>query len=107
MDDILHIDFERSGGFTGIPDRVILDGSLLSPGELEEVHRLIAHADLFSLPARDISEKSMPDQFIYRITIKTTEYSHTLIIYEQEVTTHLRPLIRFLSEKTRRGRKKS
>jgi hypothetical protein len=107
MDNILHIDFERSGGFSGIPDRIILEGSLLSPGELEEVRQLIEQADFFSLQARDGSEKSIPDQFLYRITVKTMEFSHTLIIYEQEVTTHLRPLIRFLSGKTRRGRKKS
>jgi len=106
MDDILHIDFERSGGFTGIPVRVILDGSLLSPGELEEVRQLIEHSDFFSIQATHISDRSMPDQFLYKITIETTEYSHTLLIYEQEITAHLRPLIMFLSGKTRRGRKK-
>lgn len=106
LNKIIHIDFERTGGFTGIPDRVILDDSLLSPDELEEVRQLIERSDFFSLQATDSSEKSMPDQFLYQITVKTTEFSHTLIIYEQEVTTHLRPLIRFLSEKTRRGRKK-
>jgi hypothetical protein len=106
MDEILHIDFERSGGFTGIPVRAILDGTLLSPGELEEVRRLIERSDFFSLPANEMSETSVQDQFLYRITVETVEYSHTLLIHEQEVTAQLRPLIRFLSERTRRGGKK-
>lgn len=106
MDDKIHIDFERSGGFTGIPVRVILDGSLLSSGEQEEIRQLIEHSNFFSIQAMHISDRPMPDQFKYRITVETAEYSHTLLIYEQEITAHLRPLIRFLSEKMRRGRKK-
>jgi hypothetical protein len=95
------IDFERSGGFTGIPVRVILSNQLLSQDELDEIQRLIESSDFLRLKSEGRSARSLPDQFMYRITVETSNYRHSIAVYEQEVTTGLRPLILFLSEKAR------
>lgn len=99
------IDFERSGGFTGIPVRVILSDKLLDPDELEEIQSLIESSDFLMLKSDTGPDKSFPDQFLYRISIETPSFSHTIMVYEQEVTSDLRPLIVFLSGKARSNKK--
>jgi len=104
--DILVIEFERSGGFTGIPVRVILDEKLLTADERSEITQLIESSGFMSLKSDKEQEHALHDQFQYRITVETTKYSHTILLSEHEITDPIRPLIRFLSARTRRGRGK-
>jgi hypothetical protein len=104
-DDYILIDFERSGGFTGIPVKVILSDQLLSKDELMEIHRLIDSSDFVRLKEEDVTDNPKPDQFLYKITVETPFYRHSLVIYEQQITPDLRPLIRFLSGKAIRYKK--
>ena len=82
--------------------RVILSDKLLDPDELEEIRLLIESSDFLRLKSESGSDKSFPDQFLYRISVETSGYRHSIMVYEQEVTAGLRPLILFLSEKARR-----
>jgi hypothetical protein len=101
MDTAFYIDFERTGGFTSIPVRVILSDKVLNAEELAEILSMIESVDFRSLKSGGRSGKSLPDQFLYRILVETPEYRHSITLYEQEVTPGLRPLILFLSGKAR------
>ena len=96
MEDFLNIDFERSGGFTGLPVKIILNNKLLSSAESAEIEDLIEKSGFFDLQLASISEKLYPDRFFYTIVIETTDRRHIIRLGEQQVPDSLRPLIKYL-----------
>jgi hypothetical protein len=104
VNNILTINFEQSGGFTGMTISVVLNDKMLSRDEYEHVHIMIEKADFFELKV-DTKGHPLPDQLLYRISVETATRKHTISIYENQVTAELQPLIRFLKGKAR-GMKK-
>ncbi len=100
LNNILTIHFEQTGGFTGMTISVVLNDKMLSRDEYEHVHILIEHADFFELQV-DPKGHPLPDQLLYRISVETATRKHTISIYDNQVTTELQPLIRFLKGKAR------
>ena len=100
MNNTLTINFEQSGGFTGMTISVELNDEMLSRNEYEHVHILIEKANFFELQT-DTTGHALPDQFFYRISVETATRKHTITVYEHQVTAELQPLIRFLSRKAR------
>jgi hypothetical protein len=102
VEETLRIEFERSGGFTGIPVRVNLQGGTLDRDELREIRRLIDRAGFFTLAWQEHENfRQGPDQFFYRISVTLADQVRSVSIFEQQVPEALRPLIRFLVVKAR------
>jgi hypothetical protein len=104
MKNSFTIYFEQSGGFAGITISVVLKDAMLSKDEFEQVHILIQQANFFDLQT-ETAGRLLPDQLLYRISVETANRSHTITVYEHQVTAELQPLIRFLSRKARAVKK--
>jgi hypothetical protein len=100
VNNILNIHFEQSGGFMGLTISLVLNDEMLSKNENEHVHILIEQANFFELQT-DTTGHPLPDQLLYRISVETATQKHTISIYENQVTSELQPLIRFLKGKAR------
>jgi hypothetical protein len=101
MQDHWHIHFERVGGFTGIPVKVEVDSNDLSPGERNDLHKMIIESRFFELEQSNESLNAMPDRFQYTLSIEGNEKKHTMNLYEQEIPDDLRVLLRYLTMKAR------
>jgi hypothetical protein len=99
--NIISIYFERSGGFTAIPLQAEIPAKAFNKEEAEEVVSLLEHSGFFNFFSPGKPEGRVPDQFIYRIEVERTDIRHDVMVYEQQVTDDLRPLIRFLTRKAR------
>jgi hypothetical protein len=97
----MHISFERSGGFTGIPITVTVDSSTLSPNEAAQLHQLVDMANFFQLP-ETIPAPDQPDRFQYSITVEEGDRRHIVTVGEAAVPNTLRPLLNWLMEAARR-----
>lgn len=101
-DERFHIDFERSGGFTGVSVRTSLDSADLSPEEARRFADLLSGADLPGLPAGRRAEGGRPDRFQYDLTVTRGGRRHQVSVGETEVGPQLRPLVDALVERARR-----
>jgi hypothetical protein len=84
---------ERSGGFTGIPLRAVIDSEQLPIEESRNLHHLVEVSGFFSLPPA-IRSPSGADRFSYRLTIEDSGRSHTVEVSEGAAPEHLQALIR-------------
>jgi len=101
LEELITIEFERTGGFTGIPVRVILNGGLLEPHEFLSVKQMVEDSGFFLISPRDLHENTGADQFKYRIVISTAKHRHEVVLAEKQVPENLKPLIRFLTGRVR------
>jgi hypothetical protein len=100
---IIHL--ERTGGFTGIPLRAVIDSATLDPAESRDLLALVESAGFFALPAQVRAPQPGPDRFQYVLTIEDTQRSHTVEIDETVIPAQLEPLLQqvtLLARKTRR-----
>lgn len=98
----MRILLERRGGVTGIPMRVAIDTSMLSPEQTAQLHQLITAMNFFDLPDR-IPAVPQPDRFQYQITIEEDHRMHTVTISETVIDDTLRSLVAWLMEWGRSG----
>ncbi len=94
----------RTGGFGGLGQAASVDDDALEPEERDELRRLVAEADLWSLPA-DLSPPSpRPDRFRYRITAEEGGRRREVRASEEALPEPLRRLVRWLEERARPAR---
>jgi|ERR1700694_1326632 len=98
----MRIDFERSGGFTGIPLRHSINTEELPAGEQEKLAELIQAARFFDLPAVIRSTGPGADRFQYKISLDADEGKHTVEIDEAAVPSQLQPLIAWIQAARKR-----
>ena len=101
----LRITFERTGGFAGIVISTTINADELTSSEADELRRLIEKADFFNLPAVIAPHEPHPDRFQYEVTVQDDGRLHTVMVSEEVMPENMRPLIRWLSEAARKGRK--
>ncbi len=101
----LHVIFERTGGLAGITISATVDSADLSESQASELRKLIDQADFFNLPAVIAPSKPHPDRFEYNVTVQDDGRSHTIRVSEEAIPENLRPLIKWLSQASRQGRK--
>ncbi len=101
---IKRVQFERSGGFAGLRLGLDLSTDSLSAAETEELERLVQAARFFELPAEIGGPAEGADQFVYRLTVESTDRSHTVEVGESAVPETLRPLIDWLTAAARKWR---
>jgi hypothetical protein len=97
---------ERSGGFTGIPLRAVIDSESLSQDERQALELLVDSADFFTLPEKIQSSGQAADQFSYKLTVEKAGKSHTIQVSEAEIPEKLKPLLQrvtALARSTRKG----
>lgn len=92
----MRIVFERTGGVAGRKLEGSLDSSALPGAEVEKLEKLLRESAFFSQPSVIESKAPGADQFRYRITVETTEESHTVEAVETAVPRSMRPLLDFL-----------
>jgi len=98
----MQIEFERSGGFTGIPLKRSISAKDLTSEEQARLQELIQSAGFFDLPAVIRSTSPGADRFQYNISIESNERNHSVQIDEAAVPTQLRPLIAWLQNAPKR-----
>jgi hypothetical protein len=88
--------FERSGGFTGNIISVRVDSKTISSAEKEKLLTIVQTSNFFEFKHPENTNKGLPDQFEYRISIKTEKQFRTLQVGESSLPGDFRPLIRYL-----------
>jgi hypothetical protein len=101
------IRFERTGGFTAIPLRVVIDTTALEPGEHQNLRGLLDATGFFKLPARVPTPAAGKDRFTYKLTVENTQGSHTVEVGDAGLPETLQPLIQHLETLARTQRKPS
>ena len=102
-----HIDFERSGGFTGGSTRIELNSGELDPGQAEELKLLLDRSGFFEAFVLENKLLNMPDQFSYQITIEHMGKRRTLELTDGSIPDLFRPLINYLVRVARKNRRNS
>jgi len=100
----MKIEFERTGGFTGIPLAVELNTGKLPKEEARELEALIQGIEFFSLPKSLVSPMPEADQFLYRVTVQKGLRKHTIEVSESAAPETLQPLLQRLMEAARANR---
>jgi hypothetical protein len=93
----MHIEYVRSGGFAGIRLGGSFDTEKLPPEQAATLGKLIDGAGFFRLSEVIKPTSPVPDQFEYRVTISSTEQTHSVVVDESVVPASLRPLLDFLT----------
>jgi hypothetical protein len=100
-----HIEFQRSGGFTGGSTRVEVSSRELDPVLAEELALLIERSGFFEAVVLENKFLNMPDQFTYEINIEHMGKSRRLELTDGTMPELFRPLINFLVGVARRQRR--
>jgi hypothetical protein len=103
-EDIMYIEFERSGGFAGGRVTFSLNSDTLPQEEAEQLRQLVDSAAFFQLPALIADTAAVPDEFVYVVTVESGDLQHTVKARESSVPQDLHPLIDWLSRRARRTR---
>ena len=97
--------FERTGGFTAIPLRLMVDTDELDIQERTLLHSQVAEADFFNLPGREPTSASGYDRFTFKLTVQTEQQNHTIEYGDASIPEPLQPLIDQLSLMARTRRR--
>ena len=100
-----HIEFQRSGGFTGGSTRAELSSQDLDSVLAEELALLIERSGFFEAVVLENRFLNMPDQFIYEITIEHKGKRRKLELSDGNMPDLFRPLINFLVGVARKQRR--
>lgn len=99
-----HINFERSGGFTGGSTRIELNSEELDPGQAETLKELLDRSGFFEAFVLENKFLNMPDQFSYQITIEHMGKKRSLELTDGSIPELFRPLINYLVGVARKHR---
>jgi hypothetical protein len=99
--DSYYIHFERSGGFAGITQTLELKSDTLSLEDQDHLRKLIDTSAFFDL--KEETGSGAPDQFNYKITIKSEQKERTFETGDVSMPDKLRPLVNYLTDKMRRS----
>jgi len=96
------ITFEKSGGFTGIAMRCVVNSEQLSDLERSELEGMLKAAEFFDLPTQISAPSGAADVFHFRITVQEEQRVHTVDVDQTVIPRPLTPLIKWLQ--SRRGK---
>lgn len=102
--EIMKIHFERSGGFAGMTMNVDIDPHALSSTEREVLMTHVSNAEFFALPTAIVDPSSTgADRYNYRITIESSDRTHTVECTDGSAPASLTPLLEWLNDSARRA----
>ena len=102
----MQIQFERSGGVTGIGLTVTIDTASLSAEEARELGGLVEAAGFFTLLLENASPAPGNDRFLYIVTVEMEGRRHTVRTGDGAVPTSLKPLIDWLHLAARKAQRR-
>jgi hypothetical protein len=100
VDERVQVEVERTGGFGGLVTHRSADTAALPPDEARELRDLVGGLDVEALGRAPASTRSVPDAFEYDVVISTGGRSVRLHAQDPDVPEQLRPLIRFVIQRT-------
>ncbi|HQT94924.1 MAG: hypothetical protein B7Z68_00375 [Acidobacteria bacterium 21-70-11] len=92
----MKVRLERSGGVANIRRTVTVDAAALPSERAEELHRLVAAADLATIPENPTPLAGRPDRFVYRLTIEDEASGRSVSVNEETASEPVRHLIDWL-----------
>jgi hypothetical protein len=92
----MRIQFERTGGFTGMRLAIDVTESDLPEDEWQMLQAALQQAEFFQLPPK-VTGSGQPDRFTYQVTVETATRSHTVELGEGEIPDNVQPLIQQLN----------
>jgi len=95
------IKFERTGGFAGMRIATDLKWDDLPDEQAHAISELLDDLDFRELPASQVKEEGMADQFTYTITVETKKWEHTVITGDVSVPEKLQELLQLLNRLAR------
>jgi hypothetical protein len=101
----MRIDFERSGGFTGMAMGSSFDLDDLPLETANELRTLIDQVNFIKLPNKLGTDKNIPDQFTYTITVISEGWQNTVVTGDSSAPEEIQPLIDALNKLVRSQRK--
>lgn len=102
----MRIDYQRTGGITGMVFEATIETNSLPEEENRQVEQLVEEANFFSLPAVLRADSPWPDQFHYRITIEEGGQTHTVETCDAATPLEVQPLVRKLNLLARSANRK-
>jgi Emfourin len=99
----MRIQFERTGGFTGMRLALDLTESDLPEDEWQKLQAAVQQAEFFQLPSK-FTEGGQPDRFMYQVTVETETHSHTVELGDGQIPENVQPLIQRLNTLARTRR---
>jgi len=87
----VRIQVVRSGGFAGLHREREVETEQLSPDERLELERLVAEAQFFDLPERQLS--GLPDVLQYRVRVEVGGHAHEVTADDQTASVALAALV--------------
>src|SRR5512145_687451 len=93
----MRIDFERTGGFSGMRLAATLDTATLPADQADTLHGLIAEAHFFDLPSQIPAPPEAADQFHYHVTVEAEGKRHTVDVGEGAASPALQALLQQLT----------
>lgn len=98
------ITLERSGGFTGMSQRAVIDSDQLDPQERQELLDLVDSSGFFQTPWGTASTAGKPDRFNYSLTIEQGSQRRTVELNESDIPPEWQPLVQHINVLARRFR---
>jgi hypothetical protein len=106
-ENTLRISIERTGGFAGVTITTTVDTADLPPDEAQKLRQMVDEADFFNLPGKITSRSPQPDRFQYELKVEENRRQHAVTVSEEIMPPKLKPLVKWLMDAARKGRKDS
>jgi hypothetical protein len=100
--EVERIKFERVGGFANMRLAADLDMHDLPEEQADTLKELLEDLDFAELPAKLKSDKAMPDEFTYTITVEAEKWQHTVVTGDLPANEKLRKLLELLNRLARK-----
>jgi hypothetical protein len=101
----LRLSVERTGGFAGVTITTTVDAAGLPPDEARRLRQMVDEADFFNLPRKITTRSPQPDRFQYELRVEANGRQHTVTVSEEAMPPKLKPLVKWLMEAARKGRR--
>ena len=99
----MRITFTRTGGFSGVRLRVVVDEKQLPPHGAARLRELVVAADCFQLPHRLTVPRQQPDRFQYELIFEEGDRKHAVVIDDEAASAAVLALVEWLTDAARRG----
>ena len=85
--------------------KTAVDEKDLALDEAQKLRQLVEEADFFNSPGKIASRSPQPDRFQYELRLEEKGRQHTVAVNEETMPAKLKPLVKWLMEKSRQTRK--
>lgn len=95
---IEQINFERTGGFTGIRLAADIELNELPEDQKHEILELLDDMDFDELSEKTSGATPMPDGFVYSVSVISKEHEYQVTVGESAISNEMQQLIEILED---------